>query len=317
MIHSKDNNLKAIFLILVGMTVFALQDTLIKLLSVDTNIYLIYSVRSLIGIFIIFTYLKFKKIPIAIKTYYPFLTFIRTLAFFLGFSLYYYSLTKLSLAMAVTLFFVSPFFVTIFSMIIIKEKIGIRRWIAIFVGFSGVYLVMDPKIDSFNIYSLFPVICAICYSFTVVIQKKTSDKDSLFSQVMHIYISAIIFSIIIKSSFSMIDLDPNIVKKYSFLLIDWDIPNYVNLIMLVLIGLTGVAGFFCLFGAYNIGSPASIAPFEYVMILYGILISWFIWGETLNLKAYCGLFLIISAGIYTFFREVYLSKRISIDKPLR
>ena len=111
----------------------------------------------------------------------------------MGFSLYYYSLTELSLALAVTLFFVSPFFVTIFSMLIIKEKIGIRRWLAILVGFMGVYLIMDPKFDDFNIYLLFPVICAICYAFTVIIQKKTSDKDNLFSQVLHIYISAIIF----------------------------------------------------------------------------------------------------------------------------
>ena len=118
------------------------------------------------------------------------------------------------MAMAVTLFFVSPFFLTILSMIIIKEKIGLRRWIAILVGFIGVYLVMDPKFKNFNIYSLFPVICALCYAFTVIIQKKTSDKDSLFSQIIHIYISAIIFSIIIRSSLGIIEFEPEIVNKY-------------------------------------------------------------------------------------------------------
>ena len=87
--------------------------------------------------------------------------------------------------------------------------------------------------------------------------------------------------------------------------------------MLIVIGFTGVTGFLCLFGAYNIGSPAAIAPFEYVIILWAILISWFVWGETLNFKAYIGLFFIISAGIYTFIRESILNKKISIDKPLR
>ena len=87
--------------------------------------------------------------------------------------------------------------------------------------------------------------------------------------------------------------------------------------MLIAIGLTGVTGFFCLFGAYNIGSPSAIAPFEYIMILYGLLISWFIWGETLDLKGYLGLIMIISAGIYTFFREINLQKEISVNKPLR
>ena len=202
-------------------------------------------------------------------------------------------------------------------MIIIKEYIGFRRWLAIIIGFMGVYLVMDPKLESFNIYSLFPVICAICYAFTVVIQKKTSDKDSLFSQVIHIYISAIIFSVIIKSSLGAISFDPLIVDEYSFLLIGWKIDNYINLIMLISIGFTGVTGFLCLFGAYNIGSPATIAPFEYVIIFWAILISWFIWGETLDFKAYIGLFLIISAGLYTFIRETFLNNKISINKPLR
>ena len=312
----KDNR-KAIILILIGMTVFALQDTFIKLLSQDTNIYLIYFCRSIIGLFVIFAYLKFNNIPIVVKTNYFLLTSFRSIAFFFGFSLYYYSLTKLSLAMAVTLFFVSPFFISILSMLIIKEKIGIRRWLAIIVGFLGVYLVMNPKFDDFNIYSLFPVICALCYAFTVIIQKKTSDKDSLFSQVIHIYISAIIFSIIIKSSLNVYDFQPETIERYKFLLTEWQISNYINLLMLLGIGLTGVTGFFCLFGAYNIGSPATIAPFEYIIIFWAIFISWFLWGETLNLKAYIGLFFIISAGFYTFMREINLNKRISLDKPLR
>jgi len=316
MIQSKDNP-KAILLILLGMTVFALQDTLIKLLSDDTNLYLIYFVRCLIGLSVIYAYLKIKKIPIIITTHYPLLTFIRVVFFFLGFSLYYYSLTKLSMAMAVTLFFVSPFFITILSMLIIKEKIGFRRWSAIFFGFIGVYLVMNPKFEEFNIYSLFPVITAFTYAITVIIQKQTSDKDSLFSQVIHIYISAIIFSIIIKSSLGAIDFEPDIINQYKFLLIEWKIDSYANFFMLITIGLTGVTGFLCLFGAYNIGSPATIAPFEYIMIFYGILISWLIWGETLDLKAYVGLVFIVSAAIYTFLREAYLNKKISINNPLR
>ena len=100
--------------------------------------------------------------------------------FFLGFSLYYFSLSKLSLPLAVTLFFVSPFFVTIFSMLIMKEKVGFRRWLAIVVGFLGVYLVMDPEINNFNIYTLFPVVCAVCYAFTVIIQKKPQIKILYF-----------------------------------------------------------------------------------------------------------------------------------------
>ena len=83
------------------------------------------------------------------------------------------------------------------------------------------------------------------------------------------------------------------------------------------IGFTGVIGFFCLFTAYNIGSPPSIAPFEYIIIIWGLLIGWLFWNETLSLKGFFGLILIIIAGIYTFFRESKLNRKISLDKPLR
>ena len=266
---------------------------------------------------VIIVYLKYNKIPIVYKTHYPLLTISRTICFFLGFSLYYFSLSKLSLPLAVTLFFVSPFFVTIFSMLIMKEKVGLRRWLAISVVFLGVYLVMDPEFNNFNIYTLFPVICAICYAFTVIIQKKTSDKDSLFSQILHIYLSAIIFSIIIKIILSNINFNSSTIDEYNFILMNWKISDSFSFLLLLLIGITGVIGFFCLFGAYNIGSPASVAPFEYVIILWILLISWFLWGVTLDQRGFIGLFLIIFAGIYTFFREAKLNKQISIDKPLR
>ena len=113
----------------------------------------------------------------------------RVSIFFLGFSLYYFSLSKISLPEAVTLFFVSPFFVTITSKLIIGEYIGIYRWSAILIGFIGVYLVLDPNFDDFNIYSLFPIFCAFFYALTVVIQKKTSDKDSLFTPVSYTHLT--------------------------------------------------------------------------------------------------------------------------------
>ena len=114
-----------------------------------------------------------------------------------------------------------------------------------------------------------------------------------------------------------ISLNPSTIENYNYLLSDWKIDNFIVLSLLVGIGFTGVSGFFCVFTAYNIGSPSAIAPFEYIIILWAILISWFLWGETLNFKAYFGLFLIISAGIYTFLREAKLNKNISLDKPLR
>ena len=99
---SVDNNIKAILLILLGMFVFTIQDALIKLISDSINIYVIYITRSITGLFVIIIYCKIKKIKIVLKSYYPFITIIRVTGFFLGFSLYYFSLSKISLPEAVT-----------------------------------------------------------------------------------------------------------------------------------------------------------------------------------------------------------------------
>ena len=162
-----------------------------------------------------------------------------------------------------------------------------------------------------------PIICGICYSFTIIIQKKTSDKDSVFSQIIHIYLSALIFSLIIKLTIMNIEFNPSTIVEYKSLLIEWNIVNLTTMVLLIVIGFTGVIGFLCLFSAYNIGSPSVIAPFEYIIIVWGLIISWFIWGETLNFKGYIGLLLIVGAGIYTLMRETKLNQQISIDKPLR
>ena len=314
---SLDNNIKAIFLIILGMFVFSIQDTLIKLMSDSINIYVIYIVRSIVGILVIFIYCWIYKIQIIFKTYYPFITILRVSIFFLGFSLYYFSLSKISLPEAVTLFFVSPFFVTISSKFIIGENIGIYRWSAILIGFIGVYLVLDPNFDDFNIYSLFPIFCAFFYAITVVIQKKTSDKDSLFTQILHTYLSAIVFSIIIYFYVNNLTFTPYQLLEYKFVLISWNIPSLNYFLLLIIIGFTAVIGFFSIFGAYRIGSPATIAPYEYSLIIWSILFGYFIWNDYLTIKGMAGLSLILIASFFTLYREYHLSIKVSTDKPIR
>ena len=314
---SLDNNIKAIFLIILGMFVFSIQDTLIKLMSDSINIYVIYIVRSIVGILVILTYCWIYKIQLIFKTYYPFITILRVSIFFLGFSLYYFSLSKISLPEAVTLFFVSPFFVTISSKFIMGENIGIYRWSAILIGFIGVYLVLDPNFNDFNIYTLFPIFCAFFYALTVVIQKKTSDKDSLFTQILHTYLSAIAFSIIIYFYVNNSTFTPYQLLEYKFVLMSWNIPSLNYFLLLIIIGFTAVIGFFSIFGAYRIGSPATIAPYEYSLIIWSILFGYLIWNDYLTIKCMAGLSLILIASFFTLYRDYHLSIKVSTDKPIR
>ena len=145
------NNLKGIIYILSGMFIIAFQDISFKILSTNTNLFLIFFFRSVMAVIIILLFLKFTNRPIVFKTHFPLLTLARCLFLFIGFSCFYISLSVLSYSIAITLFFASPLFVTILSKLILKENIGVRRWGAVLVGFVGIYLVMNPEFNNLNV----------------------------------------------------------------------------------------------------------------------------------------------------------------------
>ena len=311
------NSQKGILLIIIGMSIFSIQDVLVKYLSGSTSVLQIFFVRSIVGLLTISLYLSFTKQKIIFKSQYPLLTFIRVVLFFSAFLAFYVSLSNLSLAVANTLFFTSPFFITIFSMIFLKEKIGIRRWTAIITGFFGVIIVMNPKVENLNLFYLLPVYCAVCYALSMIIIKKTSDKDSVYSQIFHLYISALILSSLISlfigdGSFNKYN-DPAL----QFLFREWHLSLNENTIFLFIIGFSGAGGFFCLHLAYRIASPPTIAPFEYILIFWSISLGWLVFGDVINLRVVIGIIIIVASGMYVFLRENIRKTPISTEKPLR
>jgi len=192
----KNNNPKGILLIFIGMFIVSFQDATFKYIYSSVSLYEVYLIRTLVSFIIIFCYLKITNKPIIFSTHYPLLTIIRVILFFFGFSSFYIAITIMPLATATALFFASPFLMTIFAIFILKEEIGLRRWLAVIIGFMGVYVILNPDFDNFNYLSLTPVFCAFCYALSMIILKKTSDKDNVYSQMFHFYILAIVISII-------------------------------------------------------------------------------------------------------------------------
>ena len=189
---TKDNNSKGIILIIIAMTLFAMQDSLIKYIFEKASLYEIFFGRYFVAAILLFSYIKFRKQKVSLKTYYPVWTIIRVVLHFLAFSAFFISLTYMPLATANALFFSCPFFVSIFAKFFLKEFIGIRRWSAIVFGFIGVFIVLDPNFSDFEYKSLLPVLCAFFYAASMTITKYTSDKDDVNTQLFYFYLIALI-----------------------------------------------------------------------------------------------------------------------------
>ena len=314
---SRNNNPKGILFIVTGMALFSVQDSLIKYIFEDTALYELYFGRTLTALILLALYLKITSQKLVMKTYYPLLTTVRVICFFFGFSFFYISLTYMSLAMANALFFSSPFFISILAIVFLGEKVGIRRWLAIIVGFLGVYIVLNPNFENFDYTKLAPVACALFYAISMTITKITSDKDSVYSQMFHLYIGAIGISIIFfiftgKGQFNTFS-DPTL----QFILREWFTNPTYSWPFIIIMGLVASLSFYFVFSAYSIASPSVVSLFEYSLIIWAIIIGYLLFNDIPTARTFIGVALIIGAGVYIYIREKARDQMIASDTPNR
>ena len=314
---TQNNNPKGIVFILIAMMVFSVKDGIMKHIYNFVSLYEIYLIRTVVSFVLILLFLIITKKPIVFKSQYPFLTFTRVILFFFGFSSFYVSLTVLPLGTATALFFVTPFLITIFAHFFLKEEIGLRRWSAVVVGFIGVYVTLNPDFSNFNYLSLLPILCALCYSLSMIIIKKTSDKDSVYTQTFTFYIGAIIISIIFYFIIGDGQYNVSDHPASQFIFREWFVDFNSNILLMTATGVTATLAFLFLFTAYSIASPAVVSPFEYSILFWSPLVGWLYFDEIPSLNTVIGILIIVSSGVYIFMREKAQNQSLATEKPLR
>ena len=312
-----NQNTKGIFFIMTGMAFFSIQDSLIKYIYEDVALFELYFGRTLIQSIILLSFVLLTKKTIVLKTHYPILTLVRVVCFFFGFSFFYISLTFMTLAMTSALFFSCPFFMSMFAKFFLKEKIGIRRWSAIFVGFIGVLIVLNPSLEEFNFFKLAPVACALCYATSMTITKYTSSKDSIYTQMTWLYIFAIFASIIIFLVSGDGKFNNFSDSTMQFIFREWFTNPAEAWPYVLIMGIVASISFFCVFSAYSIASPSIVSLFEYSYIVWAMLAGYILFETVPVPRTFIGAAIIIGAGFYIYYREKIKGQMIATDTPNR
>ena len=312
-----NQNTKGIFFIMTGMAFFSIQDSLIKYIYEDVALFELYFGRTLIQSIILLSFVLLTKKTIILKTHYPVLTLVRVVCFFFGFSFFYISLTFMTLAMTSALFFSCPFFMSMFAKFFLKEKIGIRRWSAIFVGFVGVLIVLNPSLEEFNFFKLAPVACALCYATSMTITKYTSSKDSIYTQMTWLYIFAIFASIIIFLVSGDGKFNNFSDSTMQFIFREWFTNPAEAWPYVLVMGIVASISFFCVFSAYSIASPSIVSLFEYSYIVWAMLAGYILFETVPVPRTFIGAAIIIGAGFYIYYREKVKGQMIATDVPNR
>jgi drug/metabolite transporter (DMT)-like permease len=310
-------NRRGVILVIVAMTIFSVQDVIIKFLSVDISLFQVLFCRAGIGALLIVVYLKFTGQRVQLGTAYPLLSIIRGLLFFLGYSAFYFGQSKVPIANATVLFLISPFFITILSIFAFGSLVGLSRWVTMLVGFSGVILIARPELGGFNPFYLFPIASAMMYSASMIIAKITSEKDTVYQQIIFMYLVTALLSgglglAIGDGEFDIPELEP-----IRFMTRAWSFDGLHIVTGVGAIAIIGTLAYLMLTLAYRISDPAKITAFEYSGLLASIVCGYLFWSDVPSAGEAVGMLMIVGSGMFLYYREHIRGQAVAVETPLR
>ena len=174
--------------------------------------------------------------------------------------LFFLSLKKMPLADATVIFFISPFVMTALSVPLFKEKVGIHRWGAIFLGFTGVLIVMQPTSGILEIEAFMVLGASLSYCGIMLAGRWLGTTETTFTIMFYMTLGTTV-----------------IATAASFFF--WQPIGLRDLGLVAVMAMLSLAGNLCLIKSFSIGEVGVITPFEYTGLLWAVLLGFFIFSN--------------------------------------
>ena len=278
----------------ISVCAFSLMDIIVKW-SDDYPVGQVLFFRGFCGIIPILFLIPKERFLDFYKTERPALHIKRCLAGLIAIVSIFVALRNLPLATVVSISFASPIFTTIFSIFLLKEKVGFYRWLAVFVGFVGIIIISEPGFSSLNIYYIYPIIFCLGLSYVAIAIRKLSSTEPVW--LISFFFS---FSILILSFFSLYQ--------------KWIMPSFIDLILLSSIGILGGIANLWLSQSYKYSEVSLVSPLKYLALVFAIIFGYLVWDEIPTIKTLMGALLVILSSFIIFRREMSLKKQLSVAR---
>ena len=283
---------------------FSTTDVTIKFLSDAYALHQIVLLRSLVGIVLIFMLLLASSGGLkSLKTKRLARHIVRGSCVVMANMLFFLGLVAMPLADAVALFFISPSVITLFSIIFLKEHVGLHRWLAIGLGFLGVLIMVQPGSSQFMFASLLPIGAAFCYASLHTLTRTMRDTESAATMTFYIQITFVVVSTAMWAAVGDGSFNDASSPSLNFLLRPWGPWQYDDTKLFILLGAGSALGGYLISQAYRHAESALAAPFEYVSLPLAMVFGIFIFDEWPSNLTLIGSSLILISGLYTLYRE--------------
>ncbi len=281
---------KAVLYMVGSVICFSTMDLIVKYLN-NVPFGQVLFMRFFFGMIPIFFLIPKDKIFTFYKTKRPILHSFRAVSGTVAIIALFVALRNLPLADVISLTFTGPLFVTIMSVIFLSEKVGIRRWSAVAIGFIGMIFIVRPAFQEMNFYYIFPIIFSLGFAnvaISIRILSKTEPN----------YLIAFYFSLL------------SLLVGLGTIFNGWIWPTTYEAFLFILLGLAGGIANLLLTQSYRLADASLVSPIKYLSLVVAVVAGYLIFSETPKLITLIGAGLIVVSSFIIFRREEILKKQV-------
>lgn len=281
------NNIKkGIFIIILATFFFSIMDGVSRYLAETYNVFVINMLRSWVLVLIVISISLRKKNGLrqVAKTSQPLLQITRGILLISAICIGVYSFTKLGLVQTHSILSCYPLIVVALSGPILKEKIGIQRWLAVLFGFFGVLIILDPSTFIITFDAILPLLGALILGSYTILTRKASEKDS--SETSFFWVA--IIGCIVMTFIGPFYWEPIFIQ-------DWG--------WLALLCILSTTGHFLFIKAFENAEASVLQPFTYLQFFFASIIGIFIFNDQITLPILIGGALVVGSGIFAAWRN--------------
>jgi drug/metabolite transporter (DMT)-like permease len=294
---SGDNVRLGVVAILVTTFAMSLGDAAVKLFSTDFVLWQIFVLRSLIGIPILITVIRLRSRAASMMPRQVGWVALRSLMLALWWLAYYAALPHLALGVAAATLYTLPLFITLFAAVFIGDKIGAKGWVAVFLGFAGVLLILRPEAGGFNAYALLPLVAAILDALAMILTRTKCRGENPLVLALSLNVAFICIGLLATLMVAIFGGPVEGSQDPSFVFAEWAPMGPREWLAMAFLAAASIIASVGVAIAYQVGPPATIATFDFAYVgmagLWGILI----FAEVPSGATITGIVLIVAAGI--------------------
>ncbi len=287
-----------VIFIVVAMFITSVQDVVYKFFSSELSLWQIFSLRALLALPLLFALACWqghrRNVLAHALSKWPLL---RSLFLTLMFLLFYGAIPFVSLSTLGAAIYITPILVTLLSAYMINEPVGTRGWIAVFIGFTGVIILLQPGTDAFSPWALLPLLGAVFYAFAHIITRTKCQSVPLAAMALSLKLIMLAAGLLVSGIFLLWLPGQELVHAYPYIFGGWSTVGASEWSVLGLLAIFTVVIGLGIAGAYQVAPPSTVATFEYSYLVFVAIWDLLFFNTLPTGATILGMLLIIGAGM--------------------